>query len=108
VSATGLTEADIVAVLKAFRSYADRNGTYQRRTLQACLKEVGLLNQAMMVCYAARETLARVGLLGQLAAIFERQEAVWADIQESFQLMADNAEFLSKTMKEVQAHPHDP
>lgn len=104
MSATGLTEADIVTVLKAFRSYSDRNGTYQRRTLQACLKEVGLLNQAMMVCYAARESLARVGLLGQLAAIFERQEAVWADLQECFQLMADNSQFLSDTIKKVDNH----
>lgn len=91
-------------ILKAFSLYADRQQTYQRRTMQACLKEVGLLNAAMMVCYQGRDRLAEAGLLGDLAAIFEKQEAVWQDLQECFTLEANNVDFLSRTIKENPVH----
>lgn len=99
-----LTEARAIAILKAFSLYCDRQQTYQGRTLQACLKEVGLLNAAMTVCYHGRDALARTGLLADLASIFERQEAVFQELQESFALQAENVEFLCDVLKENQRH----
>ena len=99
-----LSEAQVLVILKAFNLYSDRHLTYLQRTMQACLKEVGLLNAAMKVCYDARDRLAQVGLLGDLAAIFEQQEAVFEDLQEAFNLQAENSLFLSKTLKDVREH----
>lgn len=99
-----LVEARAVAILKAFSLYCDRQQTYQGRTLQACLKEVGLLNAAMTVCYQGRDALARTGLLGDLASIFERQESVFQELQESFVLQAENVQFLCDVLKENQRH----
>ena len=97
-----LAEARALAILKAFSLYCDRQQTYQGRTLKVCLKEVGLLNAAMSVCYQGRDALAKTGLLGQLASIFERQEAVFQELQESFALQAENIEFLCNILKESQ------
>lgn len=103
---SNFAEARALAVLKAFSLYCDRQQTYQGRTFQACLKEVGLLNAALALCWEARVPLAQTGLLGQLAAIFERQQAVFEELQESFHLQAENIEVLCNVLKEDQ--PHDP
>lgn len=99
-----LAEAQALAILKGFSLYCDRQQTYQGRTLQVCLKEVGLLNAAMTVCYRGREALAQTGLLSELASIFERQEAVFEELQESFLLQAENVEFLCNVLKESRSH----
>ena len=99
---SNLAEARALAILKAFSLYCDRQQTYQRRTLDACLKEVGLLNAAMTICYQGRDALAGTGLLGRLASIFERQESVFEELQESFALQAENIEFICNVLKESQ------